>query len=100
MICLYPTSEIYFLGFQFETHQMDSYTCPDPTPVNGTIRHGKDTTLPNGTFPVGQALAISCDEGFTMHVYLENSVVLVLICEEHGIWSQPPPECIPNDEGE
>ena len=77
-----------------------SHTCPDPTPANGTIVTGLQNILPNGTFPVGNAIVIRCDEGFTMNEDLGNFPGLVIICEEQGVWSQPPPECIPNEDCE
>ena len=76
-----------------------SNTCPNPTSVNGRITTGNLHILPNGTFPTGEADGVACDGGFTMHVDLGPSPFLILISEEHGIWSRPPPECIPNDQG-
>ena len=71
-----------------------SETYPDPTPGNGTITFNSEHDT--NTFPVNTIVHINCNEGF----HLTGAPSLVPIrCEGQGVWSRPPPECIPDNEG-
>ena len=71
-----------------------SETCPDQTPANGTITFNSEHDT--DTFPVNTTVHINCSEGFQE---TETPSLAPIRCEEQGIWSRPPPECIPDNEG-
>ena len=95
---MYTAGQIYFLFVRIisvQNQPTGSETCPDPTPANGSIFFNSEHNT--DTFPERTIVQITCNQGFQK---TGTSLLLPIICEEHGIWSRPPPECIPDNEGE
>ena len=68
--------------------------CPDPSAGNGSNSFQHDA-LDDGTVRIGGHALPRCNGGFSL-----TGGIFPILCEEHGIWSRPLPQCIPDDEGE